>query len=129
MANTGLYLVDLIIGNVGAEGAPTVHFRGSVYAPTGVVNGSAEITQAIAPPQGDIHVPHVDGVIRHAGLGEDKLLVTLKGTYTVSALPPKIRTYLSYFEAVLVVDHDWNGTASITYEGKTIDNLPVRSQA
>lgn len=122
----GAYLVKLQIGDLGTPGAPILHFAGVVNAPTGAINGTAEITQAVAPPNGDLHIPHVTGQIRHLGFGEDKIIATLAGQYLVSFPPPAIGSYLAKFEAVLHVDKSWNGKASFTYGGHTIDDVPVK---
>ena len=96
--------------------------------PRGVINGHAEITQAVAPPGGHTVIPHVTGRIRHTGFGPDKLLVTLSGTYVVSVPPPAIGSYLAPFEAFLVLDPSWNGTGSFTYGQHHVDDVPVKSE-
>ena len=122
----GAYLIKLEIGRVGTPGAPILHFAGVVNAPTGAINGTAEITQAIAPPNGEITIPNVMGQIRHLGLHEDKIIVTLTGHYYEPGPPPTNYIRLEKFEAVLHVDKSWRGTASFTYGGHTVDNVPVK---
>jgi hypothetical protein len=123
----GAYLVKLEVGNVGTPGAPILHFTGVVNASTGVINGTAEITQAVAPPHNEIVIHHVHGQVRHTGLGQDKLLVTLEGQYVVSVPPPAIGSYLARFSAGLAVDKEWNGHGSFTYNEHTVDDVPVKS--
>ncbi len=75
----GLYPVKLLVEQGGFAGAPTLHLNLLVNAPTGQVDGTAEITQALLPPYGEIHIPQVTGHILHTGLGQDTLLVHLTG--------------------------------------------------
>jgi hypothetical protein len=126
MPIVGAYFVKLEVGHVGTPGAPILHLALVVNAPTGAIGGTAEITQAIAPPNGEIEIPHVTGQIRHLGLGHDTIIVTLSGQYIVSVPPPAIGSYLAKFEAVLHVDKSWKGTGSFTYGGHTVDNVPVK---
>ena len=123
----GAYLIKLEIGNVGMPGAPILHVVAVVNASTGVISGSAEITQALPPPNGEIAIPHITGQVRHTGLGGDQLLVTLEGEFVVSFPPPAIGSYLARFSAGLVVDKAWNGHGSYTYNHHTVDNVPVKS--
>ena len=122
-----LYLLGLEVGNVGMPAAPILHFQGTVNAPTGKINGQAEITQSVAGPHGEIEIHNVTGQIRHLGLGHDKRVVTLEGTYVVSFPPPAIGEYLAKFSAFLVVDASWNGTGEFTYGGHTVKDVPVKS--
>jgi hypothetical protein len=46
-----LYFVRELVGNEGMAGAPLLHFAAVVNGSTGVINGHATITQAIAPPE------------------------------------------------------------------------------
>lgn len=123
----GLYLLSIEAGNAGMPGAPILHFQGTVNAPTGAINGHAEITQALPPPDGVIEIPHVTGRIRHLGLGPDKRVVSLEGTYVVSVPPPAIGSYLAKFSAVLVVDAEWRGTGEFTYNGHVVRDVPVKA--
>jgi len=75
-----LYFVEELVGNEGMPGAPLLHLACVVNASTGVVSGQARITQAIAPPNGEIDIPHVTGQIRHLGLGQDTKIVSLSGS-------------------------------------------------
>ncbi|WP_237477765.1 DUF1842 domain-containing protein [Lichenibacterium dinghuense] len=128
MAKEGAYLVKILVGNKGTPGAPLLHFTGVVNAPTGKINGFAEITQALPPPHGVTDIPNVTGQIRHTGFGPDKLLVTLSGSYVVSVPPPAIGSYLAHFEAFLVLDSSWKGTGSFSYNGHEIKDVPVENE-
>lgn len=127
MALAGAYLVKLLVGNSGTPGAPILHFAGVVNAPTGAVNGTAEITQSLPPPNGVIEIHNITGQIRQLGLGDNKQVVSLSGQYVVSVPPPAIGSYLAKFEAVLLVDKEWNGTGSFTYNNHTVHDVPVKS--
>ncbi|HEX4695561.1 DUF1842 domain-containing protein [Sphingomonas sp.] len=131
MADTkvGLYLVNLIVqqGTTPLAGAPVLHLALAVNAPTGSVNGTARITQALAPPYGDFSFP-VSGNVHHTGFGTDTLLVALKGDYVVSVPPPAIGSFLAHFFAALAVDKGWNGTGSFIYGNHTVAHCTVVSQ-
>ncbi len=124
----GYYLVNLDV-STGLIGAPTLHLKLGVNAVTGVVQGTGEITQAIAPPNGVIHIPHITGVIHHTGFGKDTLLVSLQGEYLHSN-PPSLVVYTVKVTAALAVDASWNGTGVFTngshvYNDCTVTNVPV----
>lgn len=121
----GLYPVKLNVEKKGLLGAPDLKLSLVVYAPAGTVSGSAVITQALAPPAGEIHIPEVSGVIHHTGFGADQQLVALKGQYVVSVPPPAIGSYLAQFSAALVVDKSWTGKGTFTYGGHTIADATV----
>jgi hypothetical protein len=53
-----------------------------------------------APPNGEIDIPNVTGQIRHLGLGQDSMIVSLSGKYLVSFPPPAIGSYLADFNSV-----------------------------
>ncbi len=122
----GFYIVKLRVERKDLIGAPVLTLDLGVYAPFGEVNGSGEITQALPPPFGHIHIPHVTGHIHHTGFGHDEQLVTLHGQYVVSVPPPAIGTYLANFSAALVVDAGWNGKGTFTYNHHTIANADVQ---
>jgi len=123
-----LYYVKELVGNEGMPGAPLLHLACVVNSSTGVVNGQAQVTQAIAPPNGEIDIPHVTGQIRHLGFGQDSMIVSLSGKYLVSFPPPAIGSYLADFNSVLNLDPKWHGTGSFTYGQKTIDDVPAEPE-
>ncbi|MFZ5747241.1 MAG: DUF1842 domain-containing protein [Pseudomonadota bacterium] len=120
----GLYPVKLSLAGE-MPGAPSLELDLLVTAPTGKVNGTARITQALPPPYGEIFIPDVTGQINHTGFGKDTMLVGLHGDYTVSVPPPAIGTYLAHFTAALAVDASWNGTGTYSYGKTTIANAKV----
>ena len=123
-----LYFVEELVGNEGMPGAPLLHLACVVNASSGVVSGQARITQALAPPNGQIDIPNVTGQIRHLGLGQDTMIVSLSAKYFVSVPPPAIGSYLADFSAVLKLDPKWHGTGSFTYGEKTIDDVPAEPE-
>jgi hypothetical protein len=108
----GYYNVDLDV-STGLPGAPTLHLQLGVNAVTGVVQGSGEITQALAPPHGITHIPHINGVLHHTGFGKDTLLVSLQGEY-LHTNPPSEVVYNVKVTAALALDASWNGTGVFT---------------
>ncbi len=120
----GLYLVKLVVGNVGTPGAPIVSLALTVDAPSGHVSGIAEINQAIIGGQ---HRFPVQGNIYHTGLGQDQLLVALHGQFVASVPPPAIGAFLVQFRAGLVVDKSWNGHGGFDYLNTHVDNVPVKN--
>jgi len=123
----GLYPVKLLVEQSGMAGAPTLHLNLLVNAPTGQVNGTAEITQALPPPYGSTHIPQVTGHILHTGFGEDTLLVHLTGEYVVSLPPPAIGSYLAKFSTALVVNRAWNGRGSYVYGNHAVTDATVHN--
>jgi hypothetical protein len=48
--------------------------------------------------------------------------------YLVSFPPPAIGEYIAHLEILIVFrDNTWNGTADITYSGRHLTNVPVKS--
>jgi len=122
----GLYLISLE-ATTGLAGAPTLHFSGTVNAVTGAVNGHAQITQALPPPDGVIEIPHVTGKLIR-GPAHNRLL-TLEGTYAYSFPPPIILTVIETFSAHLFVgETNFDGVGEFTYQHKTIKDAKVTSQ-
>lgn len=127
----GYYLVkvDVTPGDgTPMPGAPILHLTLGVNAPTGQINGSAEITQALPPPYGQIHITQVTGQILHTGFGTDTLLVHVMGDYVVSLPPPAIGSYPAKFSAALAVDGSWNGKGTFTYGTHTLTDCTVIKQ-
>lgn len=127
----GYYIVKLRVapGDQPIFGAPTLELNLGVDAPTGRVNGTAEITQALPPPYGQISIPQVTGQILHTGFGIDTLLVHVTGQYVVSVPPPAIGSYLAQFSAALAVDQSWNGKGTFTYGGHTVTDYVVTNES
>ena len=128
----GYYLVkvDVKPGNgQPMPGAPILHLTLGVNAPTGQVNGSAEITQALPPPYGSISIPQVTGQVLHTGFGTDTLLVHVTGEYVVSVPPPAIGSYLAKFSAALAVDQGWDGKGTFSYGTHTLTDCAVTKES
>ena len=124
-ALVGAYLVNGTVGNVGMPGAPIMHFSLVVVPATNSVSGTVEITQAIAPPNGNIVIKNVSGVIRATGYGSVTKVVALNGTYGQTLTPPAIGTITENFSAHLAIDDNWNGKGGFSYGNKDIENVPV----
>jgi uncharacterized protein DUF1842 len=121
-----LYLVKLLVGNEGMPGAPLLHLALAVDAPTGHITGQAEITQAIAPPEGIIRINHLQGRIRSLGFGPAVRVVALKGSYVFSFPPPAIGEGVAPFSATLVIAQDeWKGQGSFSYGSREVNDVPV----
>jgi hypothetical protein len=122
----GLYLIKLNVGNEGEPGAPILHIQAAVDAPTGHITGQAEITQAIAPPDGELAVKNLSGQIRSLGLGPAKRVVTLTGDVVYYLPPPEIGAVTYPFSASLVVgESDWDGRGSFSYGPHHVEDVPV----
>jgi hypothetical protein len=121
----GLYLIKLNVGNQ-QPGAPILHVQAAVDAPTGHITGQGEITQAIAPPDGELPIKNLSGQIRSLGLGPAQRVVTLTGDCLYYFPPPEIGVAKYPFSATLVVgESDWNGHGSFSYGPHHIENVPV----
>jgi hypothetical protein len=84
-----LYRVSGTAGNVGTPGAPILHFDLLVHPSTGSLSGQASITQAVAPPGGDILINNVTGQLRQMIFGGTlTLVVAFQGTYGQPGPPP-----------------------------------------
>jgi hypothetical protein len=122
----GYYLMKLEVGNVGMPGAPILHLNLGVYAPTGQINGGAEIDQALPPPYGKTIVPQVTGAIHHTGFKIDHRLITLRGEYVVTVPLPGIGAYLAQFFAGLVLNPDGTGRGTFIYGNHVVSDVPVK---
>lgn len=128
MAEIGYYQVKLLVENEHhLVGSPTLNLTVGVNAASGQVEGTAEITQALAPPHNKIVIPHLTGTVHHTGFGADTLLVSLQGEYPVSFPPPAIGMYLAHFTAAFAVDKAWNGRGTYTYDRRTVPNCTVKN--
>lgn len=92
------------------------------------MSGQVQITQAIAPPNGNIHV-NVTGQLRQLGFGQGPVtqVVSLEGTSSQSLPPPAIGTVLERFIASFATDKQWNGRGSFSYGGREVNDVPVHS--
>lgn len=119
----GLYRVTFDVGNEGEPGAPILHVQALVYAPTGRITGTASITQAIAPPGGNIEIHDLRGEIRELGYGTPaKRLVALSGFFSPDPLTP----ILESFSASLEIEQDeWKGEGSFKYGTQEVNGVPV----
>ncbi len=128
-ATVGAYLVNGTVGNVGMPGAPIMHFSLVVVPGANSVSGTVEITQAIAPPNGNIVIRNVHGTIRATGFGTVTQVVALEGEYIQSVPPPAIGTWISPFSAHMAIDNNWNGKGGFTYGHNDVENVPVAKTA
>jgi hypothetical protein len=125
----GLYLATFVVGNQGVPGAPLLQVQALVDAPTGKISGHARITQAIAPPAGNIAISDLTGQIRSLGFGKGMRVVTLTGSYPYVLPPPAIGTVTEPFSATLVLGQDsWAGQGSFSYGGHEVGDVPVRPE-
>lgn len=122
----GSYLVNGTVGNVGMPGAPIMHFSLIVVPAANTVSGTVEITQAIAPPNGDIIIKNVKGSIRATGYGNVTKVVALEGQYVQSVPPPAIGSYLADFSAHMAIDDNWDGKGGFSYGNHDVENVPVK---
>jgi Domain of unknown function (DUF1842) len=125
-----LYRVTGRAGNVGTPGAPILDFDLLVNSSAGSISGQAHINQAVAPPDGEIHIHNVTGTVRELVFGgQITLLVALQGTYDRALPPPLILTIVEHFAAHFSVDQKWEGRGSFDYNngGQVVNNVPVTS--
>src|ERR1044072_708470 len=104
----GAYLVNGTLGNVGTPGAPIMHFSLVVVPAANSVSGTVQITQALAPPNGNITIRNVTGTIRATGFGKVTHVVALQGMYYQPFTPPAIGSVEEQFSAHMAIDNDWN---------------------
>ena len=124
----GLYLANGVAGNVGKPGAPLFHFSLAVDEASGSVTGHGKITQAVAPPFGDISIAINHGRIFHTSVKPQKKIVTLTGNGLVSFPPPAIGSYLVPFDAVLIIDDTWHGVGGWIFGKDHINDVPVKPE-
>ena len=125
-----LYRVTGKAGNVGTPGAPILHFDLLVDPSAGSISGHARINQAVAPPDGEIHIHNVTGTVHELVFGgKVTLLVTLQGTYDRVLPPPLILTIVERFAAHFSVDQKWEGRGSFDYNNgsQVVNDVPVTS--
>jgi hypothetical protein len=122
-----LYIVNLLAGNVGVPGAPILHLGLAVNAPTGHITGRAEVTQAVAPPNGIIQINDLRGRIHSLEFGPKVRVVELRGSYIFAFPPPAIGEGVALFSATFIIGQDnWNGRGSFTFGSTEIDDVPFR---
>jgi hypothetical protein len=121
-----LYLVKFLVGEEGTPGAPILHVSAAVDAPTGQLTGQAEITQAIAPPEGIIRINDLHGRIHTLTIEPPLRVVTLTGSYVCQFPPPAIGQATTTFSATLILAKDkWEGRGSFRYGNAEVDDVPV----
>ena len=119
----GAYNVVGTLGNVGLLGAPILHFNLVVVPSKNSISGSAEIIQAIAPPNGQLFIQNLKGQIHATGYGKVTKVIALEGNYTVGA-----SDVLIPFKAYMSINDQWEGSGSFTYGTQTIENVPVHAE-
>ncbi len=124
-----LYRVTGTAGNVGLPGAAILHFDLLVHAASGSVSGQASITQAIAPPNGEITIANVTGQVRRLGFGTGPVtqVVALNVTYTQAGPPPTEYVILEHFTAHFATNAQWDGRGGFTYGTHHVEDVPVKS--
>ncbi|MDR3679368.1 MAG: DUF1842 domain-containing protein [Flavipsychrobacter sp.] len=121
----GTYQVCGTLGNA-KPGAPIMHFNLLVTPSTHSVTGVVHITQAIAPPNGDISI-QVTGKIFGAGITPVTQLVSLQGTYG-QGYPPSMVIVQEHFTAHMAINNAWEGNGGFEYGNGVhhIENVPVK---
>jgi hypothetical protein len=129
--NLAVYLIQGSAGNVGMPGAPILTFSLLVNAATGKISGHASITQAVAPPNGNIQISNVTGQVRKLGFGSGSItqLVSLEGTYEQAGPPPTEYIVLRQFRAHFATDAQWNGNGGFEYGSNHVEGVPVKNKA
>jgi hypothetical protein len=116
----GAYNVIGTLGNVGMLGAPIMHFNLVVVPSKNAITGAVEITQAIAPPNGQIFINNVQGQIHSTGFKGVEQIVSLEGNFTIG------ESYvLIPFKAFMNLKANWEGTGTFIYGSQKIENVPV----
>jgi len=127
MANTfeSVSVVTLTAGNRGMAGAPILTMALMIDGEDGSVHGKGEITQAIAPPYGELSVSNITGQVRSMGFGPATRAVALKGTIYSTLKPPAIGTVEIPFSAFFVTDNDWVGNGYFNYPPHDVTDVPI----
>jgi hypothetical protein len=115
------------LGYVGTPGAPIFHFdlnatigAGSDQTLSWPISGTGKITQAIAPPDGELTIPHLSGFCYSLG---PSVFTVLTGSY----IQPSSGESLP-FEAILHFTTNWHsGRGSFAYGGGKILHAPVNA--
>ena len=113
--NIGIYPVDLVISD-SLIGSPTLYLNLLIDAPTGSITGSGRLTQALAPPWGDLPIASVSGQVEETGFPSAEKLVRITGRYGIPFGPPPL---IGHIEATVAmacaVNSEWSGKGSFDY--------------
>ena len=127
MANTfeSVRVVTLTAGNCGMPGAPILKMVLMIDQADGTVQGKGEISQALAPPYGELAVSNITGQVRAMGFGPATMSLALKGTIITTLKPPAIGTVEIPFSAFFVTDNDWVGRGYFNYPPNDVTDVPI----
>ena len=127
MANTfeSVRVVTLTAGNCGMPGAPILKMVLMIDQADGTVQGKGEISQALAPPYGELAVSNITGQVRAMGFGPATMSLALKGTIITTLKPPAIGTLEIPFSAFFVTDNDWMGRGYFNYPPNDVTDVPI----
>jgi hypothetical protein len=127
MANTfdSVRVITLTAGNQGMPGAPILTMALLIDGADGTVQGKGEISQAVAPPYGELPVSNITGQIRAMGFGPATMSLALKGTIFTPLKPPAIGTVEIPFSAFFVTDNDWMGRGYFNYPPNDVTDVPI----
>ena len=127
MANTfeSVRVITLTAGNQGMPGAPILTMALMIDGADGTVQGKGEISQALAPPYGELRVSNITGQIRAMGFGPATQALALKGTIFTTLKPPAIGTMEMPFSAFFVTDNDWVGNGYFNYPPNDVTDVPI----
>jgi Domain of unknown function (DUF1842) len=123
-----LYRATGTAGNLGLPGAPILHFDLLVNSSTGIVSGQAQITRAVAPPNGVIPINNVTGRVRRLVFGgQVTLVVALQGTSFRPGPPPAGSIIPEQFTAQFTTNPHWDGRGSFDYGNgsQVVNDVPV----
>jgi Domain of unknown function (DUF1842) len=124
--NIGFYPIHAKVEVPNLVGNPMLTVRLGVDVRTGLTHGTAEITQSVAPPFGNIKVAPVSGFTRRLlGSPENLREVRVKGQYVASAPAPAKGSWLADFSANLTLTADGNGEGNFSYGDITIRGCTV----
>jgi hypothetical protein len=125
---TDLYRVTVTLANT-RIGAPSLRLKLVVDAPSGQVFGSGEIFRTTSPPNGKLEVVDIHGSIHHTGLGQDELLVSLRGTAIQDGPPTEPIVIDLPMTAAMTVRPDWKGRGSFSFGRREVANCIVTPQS
>jgi len=127
MANTfdSVRVITLTAGNQGMPGAPILTMALLIDGADGTVQGKGEITQAVAPPYGELRVSNITGQVRSMGFGPATQALALNGTIFTTLKPPAIGTMEIPFSAFFVTDNDWVGNGYFNYPPNDVTDVPI----
>ena len=127
MANTfdSVRAITLTAGNQGMPGAPILTMALLIDGADGTAQGKGEITQAVAPPYGELRVSNITGQVRSMGFGPATQALALHGTIFTTLKPPAIGTMEIPFSAFFVTDNDWVGNGYFNYPPNDVTDVPI----